>query len=76
MKREEKSNLISALQSSLKEANGVFVVENHGLSVREFEGLRNELRPLVSVFKVVKNRLTSDRRCRCNRRIGRDQGFG
>ena len=57
MKREEKSNLISALQSSLKSANGVFVVENHGLTVQEMEGLRNELRPLVSVFKVVKNRL-------------------
>ncbi len=57
MKREEKSDLISALQSSLKEANGVFVVENHGLTVKEMEGLRNELRGLVSVFKVVKNRL-------------------
>lgn len=57
MRREEKSDLISALQSSLKEANGVFVVENHGLTVKELEGLRNELRPLVSVFKVVKNRL-------------------
>ena len=57
MRREEKSDLISALQSSLKDANGVFVVENHGLTVKEMEGLRNELRPLVSVFKVVKNRL-------------------
>jgi len=57
MRREEKSDLISALQSSLKEANGVFVVENHGLTVKEMEGLRNELRGLVSVFKVVKNRL-------------------
>ena len=57
MKREEKSNLISALQSALADANGVFVVENHGLTVKEMEGLRNELRPLVSVFKVVKNRL-------------------
>ena len=57
MKREEKSNLISALQSSLQDANGVFVVENHGLTVKEMEGLRNELRPIVSVFKVVKNRL-------------------
>ena len=57
MRREEKSDLISALQSSLKEANGVFVIENHGLTVKEFETLRNELRPLVSVFKVVKNRL-------------------
>jgi large subunit ribosomal protein L10 len=57
MKREEKSDLISALQSSLKEADGVFVIENHGLTVKEMESLRNELRPLVSVFKVVKNRL-------------------
>ena len=57
MRREEKSDLISALQSSLQDANGVFVVENNGLTVKEFEALRNELRPLVSVFKVVKNRL-------------------
>ena len=57
MRREEKSDLISALQSSLKEANGVFVIENHGLTVKEMESLRTELRPLVSLFKVVKNRL-------------------
>ena len=57
MRREEKSDLISALQSSLTQANGVFVIENHGLTVKEMEGLRNELRGLVSVFKVVKNRL-------------------
>ena len=52
MRREEKSDLISALQSSLKEADGVFVIENHGLTVKEMETLRNELRPLVSTFKV------------------------
>ena len=57
MRREEKSDLISALQSSLKEADGVFVVENHGLTVKEMESLRNELRDKVSLFKVVKNRL-------------------
>ncbi len=57
MRREEKSDLISALQSSLKEANGVFIIENDGLTVKEFEALRNDLRPLVSTFKVVKNRL-------------------
>lgn len=57
MKREEKSDLISALQSSLKDANGIFVVENHGLTVKELESLRNELRDKVSLFKVVKNRL-------------------
>ncbi len=57
MKREEKSDLISSLQSSLKDANGVFVVENHGLTVKEMESLRNALRGSVSLFKVVKNRL-------------------
>lgn len=57
MRREEKSDLISALQSSLKDANGVFVVENHGLTVKEMEQLRKDLRPIVSMFKVVKNRL-------------------
>lgn len=57
MKREEKSDLVSALQSSLQQANGVFVIENHGLTVREMESLRNDLRPIVTMFKVVKNRL-------------------
>ena len=57
MRREEKSDLVSALQSSLSDANGVFVVENRGLAVKEMEELRNELRPHVSLFKVVKNRL-------------------
>lgn len=57
MRRDEKSELISALQSSLKDANGVFVIENNGLTVKQMEGLRRELRPMVSIFKVVKNRL-------------------
>lgn len=57
MKREEKSDLVSSLHSSLKEANGVFVIENKGLTVKELEGMRNELRGIVSIFKVVKNRL-------------------
>ncbi len=57
MRRTEKSDLISSLQASLQDANGVFVVENHGLNVKEMEQLRNELREHVSLFKVVKNRL-------------------
>ena len=57
MKREEKSELISSLHGHLKDAGGVFVVENHGLTVKETEDLRRGLRGLVSVFKVVKNRL-------------------
>jgi large subunit ribosomal protein L10 len=45
------------LKTSLKDANGIFVIENHGLTVKEFEQLRRELRPVVSLFKIVKNRL-------------------
>ena len=56
MKRSEKSTLISEVQESLASASGVFVVENLGLTVKETEELRKNLRPLVSMFKVVKNR--------------------
>ena len=34
MRREEKSDLISALQSSLKEANGVFVITPIGFRIQ------------------------------------------
>ena len=57
MKRNEKSELISSLHGHLKDAGGVFVIENHGLTVKETEDLRKSLRGLVSVFKVIKNRL-------------------
>ncbi|MDR3208754.1 MAG: 50S ribosomal protein L10 [Rickettsiales bacterium] len=57
MKREDKSSLISKVKDCLENASGVFVVENHGLTVKETEELRRTLRPLVSLFKVVKNRL-------------------
>ncbi len=57
MKRDEKSALVSSLQENIKSANGIFVIENHGTSVKDFEALRRELAPVTSVFKVVKNRL-------------------
>ncbi|MDR0967276.1 MAG: 50S ribosomal protein L10 [Rickettsiales bacterium] len=57
MKRDEKSALISTLQENIASANGIFVIENHGTSVKDFEALRRELAPITSVFKVVKNRL-------------------
>jgi large subunit ribosomal protein L10 len=57
MKRNEKSELISSLHALLKDANGVFVIENNGLTVKQFEALRRELKPLVSKFQVIKNRL-------------------
>ena len=57
MKKQEKTSLISKVQENLAGVNGVFVVENHGLTVKETEELRNILRPLVKIFKVMKNRL-------------------
>ena len=57
MKRNEKSDLISALHDLLKGANGLFVVENRGVTVRDLGQLRRELKGSVSMFKVVKNRL-------------------
>ena len=57
MKKSEKSSLVSSLQQHISGADGIFVIENHGTTVKDFESLRKELKPLVSVFKVVKNRL-------------------
>jgi len=57
MKRTEKSDLISSLHELLKDAGGVFVIENQGLTVKQTEDLRKQLKPVVSVFKVIKNRL-------------------
>ncbi|MCL2331613.1 MAG: 50S ribosomal protein L10 [Proteobacteria bacterium] len=57
MKRNEKSDLISALNDLLKDANGLFVVENRGVTVKDLGQLRRELKGSVSLFKVVKNRL-------------------
>jgi len=57
MKKDDKASLISKVKDALSAAAGIFVVENHGLSVKETEELRNILRPMVKMFKVVKNRL-------------------
>ena len=57
MKRTAKADLISSLNTLLKDADGLFIVENNGLTVKQFETLRKELKPHVSLFKVVKNRL-------------------
>ena len=57
MKREEKSSLVSALTGQLESADGVFVVENRGVTVAQMEKLRRELGPITSVFRVIKNRL-------------------
>jgi large subunit ribosomal protein L10 len=57
MKKNEKSSLISIVSDKIRNSSGVFVVENHGLTVKETEELRGILRPMVVMFRVVKNRL-------------------
>jgi large subunit ribosomal protein L10 len=57
MKKDEKSSLISKVRDVLADAGGIFVVENRGLTVKETEDLRKILRPMVGMFRVVKNRL-------------------
>lgn len=55
--RQDKENLVGALQQKIADAKGLFVVENNGVSVKDFEALRRELAPVVSMFRVTKNRL-------------------
>jgi len=57
MKKAEKSLLIADVQAVLAESNGIFIAVNNGLTVREIESLRIELRPISKMFRVVKNRL-------------------
>ena len=45
------------MEACLSKSSGIFVVENHGLTVKETEELRGILKPVVVMFKVVKNRL-------------------
>ena len=57
MNRDQKSIAIDVVKSSVSGADGIFVIENGGITVKEFEVLCRELKPVTTLFKVVKNRL-------------------
>jgi large subunit ribosomal protein L10 len=57
LERAEKAELVSTLQSSLKEAGSIVVAQNAGLTVAEMENLRRQVKAAGGQVKVAKNRL-------------------
>lgn len=57
MKKVEKQELVTRLNSRLEKAQGTFLVEYQGLNVDALSRLRAELRKVNAEFSVVKNRL-------------------
>ncbi|MBL4613634.1 MAG: 50S ribosomal protein L10 [Magnetovibrio sp.] len=58
MDRTQKEELVSSLHETFSGAETVVVTHNLGLSVKEMESLRTQLREAGAYFKVTKNRLT------------------
>ena len=58
MDRTQKEELVSALNETFNGAETVVVTHNLGLSVKQMEDLRVQLREAGASFKVTKNRLT------------------
>tara|TARA_B100001123_G_C15292996_1_gene1018126 strand:+ start:1002 stop:1514 length:513 start_codon:yes stop_codon:yes gene_type:complete len=57
LKRSEKENFVSSLNTDLNNSNLLVVVHNLGLKVTEMEDLRSKMRKEGVKFKVAKNRL-------------------
>lgn len=57
MDRNEKTEVVSALHTSLKEMGVVVVTRNLGLSVAQSTQLRQKMREVGATYKVTKNRL-------------------
>lgn len=63
----QKTEIVSALAGKMKENNSTVVFSYEGLSVKQFESLRSELRDIDVEVKVIKNNFT--------RRAGAELGF-
>ena len=57
MKREQKTQVVEELTSTLGEADAIFAVDYRGISVGQAAELRGKLREADALFQVVKNRL-------------------
>ena len=57
MDREEKTDVVTALNAHLREVGVVVVARNNGLTVAQSMDLRNKMRAAGASFKVTKNRL-------------------
>jgi large subunit ribosomal protein L10 len=58
VKRSDKNDFVQNLQEELKNSSSVVVAHYAGLSVKETDNLRKEMRSNGAKFKVTKNRLT------------------
>jgi len=56
---EAKANIVSEIESKIKDSNSVVLFEYRGLTVAETNELRRKLRESESEYKVYKNTLTS-----------------
>lgn len=57
LNRGEKQEIINDLNEKFKSTTSLFVLEYKGLSVRELEGLRKDLKGVKAELKIVKNTL-------------------
>ena len=58
MKRSEKKDFVQKLKDEISKSSSIIVAEYSGLTVKDTENLRNEMRTNGANFKVTKNRLT------------------
>jgi large subunit ribosomal protein L10 len=57
LNKQEKTKVVSELQTKFQKAKGVVFTDYRGLNVEEITGLRNNLRSASLEYKVVKNTL-------------------
>ena len=58
MNKDKKKNYIEEMKAFFKKTNSVFVTHYQGLSVKQIDELRNEMRKNGILFKITKNRIT------------------
>ena len=58
MKRSEKKDFVAKLKDEFSNSSSIIVAQYSGLTVKESESLRKEMRANGTKFKVTKNRLT------------------
>jgi len=58
MNKEKKKSYIAEMKDFFKKTNSVFVTHYQGLSVKEIDKLREEMREKGILFKITKNRIT------------------
>ena len=58
MNKEKKKNYIKEMKDFFQKTNSVFVTHYQGLSVKQIEELKSEMRKHGILFKITKNRIT------------------